>query len=99
MPVEVLLPAEEESFLVRTFSARLGFLMRPRTLACIDPKAPVAIGDLAFLVRHDGTADAALVTGDGMAPLRLQMYNPEEEVPINDERVAEVLRIGMLILP
>ena len=99
LPLYELLPAEEGSFLVRNFSTRLGFLMRPGALAGVDPKAPVAIGDLAFLVRRDGTADAALVTGDGMAPLRLKMYNPEEEIPVDDERIAEVLRIGMLILP
>jgi transcriptional regulator with XRE-family HTH domain len=99
LPVDELLPADEGSFLVRNFSTRLGFLMRPGSLACVDPKVPVAIGDLAFLVRHDGTADAALVTGDGLTPLRLKMYNPEEEIPIDDAGIAEVLRIGMLILP
>ncbi|MGH7054327.1 MAG: helix-turn-helix domain-containing protein [Stellaceae bacterium] len=99
LPLDALVPAEEGSFLVRNFSARLGFLIRPGALAGVDPKAPVASGDLAFLVRRDGTADAALVTGDGMTPLRLKMYNPEEEIPVDDERIAEVLRIGMLILP
>lgn len=99
LPLDALLPAEEGSFFVRNFSTRLGFLMRPGALAGVDPKAPVAIGDLAFLIRRDGTADAALVTGDGLGPLRLKLYNPEEEIPVDDERIAEVLRIGMLILP
>jgi transcriptional regulator with XRE-family HTH domain len=96
LAVADLLPAEEGGFVVRNFSTRLGFLMRPGSLAHVDPKTPVALGDLAFVVRRDGTADAALVTGDGMAPLRLKMYNPEEEISIDDQRVAEVLRIGML---
>ncbi|HJU19440.1 MAG TPA: helix-turn-helix transcriptional regulator [Stellaceae bacterium] len=98
LPLTALLPAAESGFLVRNFSTRLGFLMRPGSLAHVDPKAPVALGDLAFLVRRDGTADAALVTGDGLSPLRLKMYNPEEEIAADDSRIAEVLRIGMLIL-
>jgi transcriptional regulator with XRE-family HTH domain len=99
LPMNELLPAEEGGFLVRNFSTRLGFLLRPGTLAYVDPKTPAAIGDLAFLVRRDGTADAALVTGDGLAPLRLKMYNPEEEIAIDAAAIAEVLRIFMLILP
>jgi transcriptional regulator with XRE-family HTH domain len=99
LPIDELLPADAESFLVRNFSTRLGFLLRPGALAWVDPKVPVAIGDLAFLIRHDGTADAALVTGDGLTSPRLRMYNPEEEIAIDDAGIAEVLRIGMLILP
>jgi len=99
LPIGELLPVEEGSFIVRNFSTRLGFMLRPGSLACVDPKIPVAAGDLAFFVRRDGTADAALVIGDGMTPLRLKMYNPEEETAIDDGRIAEVLRIGMLIFP
>jgi transcriptional regulator with XRE-family HTH domain len=95
---EVLVPGEE-CFLVRNFSQRLGLLMRPGSLAYVDPQAPVAIGDISFIVRHDGTADAAVVIGDGMRPLPLKMYNPKEEVPIDDPTIAVVLRIGMLIFP
>jgi transcriptional regulator with XRE-family HTH domain len=98
LPAHQLLP-DEGSFLVRNFSTRLGFLMRPGALACVDPQTPAAIGDLAFLVRRDGSADAAFVTGDGIGPLRLKMYNPEEELPLDDDSIAEVLRISMLILP
>ncbi len=94
-----LLPPRKGAFLVRNFSQRLGFLLRPGALAYVDPQAPVALGDLAFLVRRDGSADAALVVGDGIGPLRFKMYNPDEEMPIDDPRIAEVLRIGMLILP
>jgi len=57
------------------------------------------MGDISFLVRRDGTADAAVVIGDGMGPLMLKMYNPQEEISIDDHSIAAVLRIGMLILP
>lgn len=89
----------EGCFLVRNFSQRLGFLLRPGALAYVDPRRPAALGDLVFLVRHDGTADAGLVVGDGIGPLRFKMYNPDEELPIDDPQIAEALRIGMLILP
>jgi transcriptional regulator with XRE-family HTH domain len=99
IPVNDLLVPGDECFLVRNFSQRLGFLMRPESLAYVDPQTPVAIGDICFLVRHDGTADAAVVIGDGMGPLVLKMYNPEEEIPIDDQRIAAVLRTRMLIWP
>jgi hypothetical protein len=38
------------------------------------------------------------VIGDGIGPLKLKMYNPEEEIPIDDQSIAAVLRIRMLIL-
>jgi transcriptional regulator with XRE-family HTH domain len=95
---ELLVPGEG-CFLVRNFSSRLGFLMRPGALAYVDPQTPVAMGDLAFLVRRDGTADAAVVIGDGLGPLSLKMYNPAEEIPTDDQSVTAVLRIGMLVLP
>jgi transcriptional regulator with XRE-family HTH domain len=97
--VNDLVQPREGAFLVRNFSQRLGFLLRPGALAYVDPQAPVGLGDLAFVVRRDGSADAALVVGDGVGPLRFKMYNPDEEVPIDDPAIAEVLRIGMLILP
>ena len=96
---EELLAADDEAFLVRNFSQRLGFLLKPGSLACVEPRAPVAMGDIAFLVRHDGTADAAVVIGAGLGPLKLKMYNPEEEIPIGDQSIAAILRIRMLILP
>jgi transcriptional regulator with XRE-family HTH domain len=94
-----LLVAGDACFLVRNFSQRLGFLMRPGALAYVDPQTPVAIGDIAFLVRRDETADAAVVIGDGLGPLILKMYNPEEEIPLDDQRIAAALRVRMLILP
>ena len=99
IPADELLAADDEAFLVRNFSQRLGFLMKPGALACVDPRTPAAIGDIGFLVRHDGTAEAAVVIGEGIGPLRLKMYNPEEEIPIDDQSIAAVLRIHMLILP
>ena len=98
IPVSALLHPVEGGFLVRNFSQRLGFLLRPGTLAYVDPKAPVAPGDLAFLLRRDHTADAALVTSDGIGPLKFKMYNPEEEIPIDDPQISGVLRIGIIVL-
>jgi flagellar motor switch protein FliG len=97
--VDELLVSREEAFLVENFSQRLAFLVKPGALASVDPLTPVAVGDIAFLLRRDGTADAAIVVGDGIGPLRLKMYNPEEEIPIDDYAIAGVLRIRMLILP
>jgi transcriptional regulator with XRE-family HTH domain len=94
-----LLRPSEMGFLVRNFSQRLGVLLRPGALAYVDPGAPAATGDIVFLTRKDGTADAAVVIGDGIGPLMLKMYNPEEQVPISDPGIASVLRVGMLILP
>jgi hypothetical protein len=84
---------------VRNFSQRLGVLLRPGALAYVDPQVPAAMGDIVFLTRKDGTADAAVVIGDGIGPLMLKMYNPEEQVPISDPSIASVLRVGMLVLP
>jgi transcriptional regulator with XRE-family HTH domain len=94
-----LLVPDEDCFLVRNFSQRLGFLMRPGSLAYVDPNSPVAMGDIVFLVRRDGTADAAVVIGDGLGPLMLRMYNPQEEIPADGPGISAVLRIRMLMLP
>jgi transcriptional regulator with XRE-family HTH domain len=99
VPIDQLLAANDDSFLVRNFSQRLGFLVKPGSLACVDPQTPVAMGDIAFLLRRDGSADAAVVIGVGIGPLKLKMYNPEEEIPIDDQSIAAVLRIRMIILP
>jgi transcriptional regulator with XRE-family HTH domain len=97
--VNDLLRPSPEGFLIRNFSQRLGVLLRPNGLAYVDPGVPAAMGDIVFLIRKDGTADAAMVIGDGIGPLMLKMYNPEEQVPISDPTIAAVLRVGMLILP
>ncbi len=99
MPLGDLLQPSESGFLVRNFSQRLGVLLRPGALAYVDPQVPAAMGDIVFLTRKDGTADAAVVIGDGIGPLMLKMYNPEEQVPISDPSIAAVFRIGMLVLP
>jgi len=99
MPLGDLLRPSEGGFLVRNFSQRLGVLLRPGALAYVDPQMPAATGDIVFLTRKDGTADAAVVIGDGIGPLMLKMYNPEEQVPISDPSIAAVLRVGMLVLP
>jgi len=73
--------------------------LRPGALAYVDPEAPAAMGDIVFLTRKDGTADAAVVVGDGIGPLMLKMYNPEEQLAISDPSITSVLRVGMLLLP
>jgi len=98
IPAQDLIP-NEGCFLVRNFSQRLGFFLRPGALAYVDPRRPVAMGDIAFLVRKDGSADAGMVIGDGIGPLMLKMYNPEEQIPLAEPDIAHVWRIGMLILP
>ncbi|HTZ36581.1 MAG TPA: hypothetical protein VMB84_11185, partial [Stellaceae bacterium] len=95
---DILRPSAS-GFLVRNFSQRLGVLLRPGALAYVDPQVPAGIGDIVFLVRQDGTADAAVVIGDGIGPLMLKMYNPEEQLPISDKGIAAVLRVGLLVLP
>jgi len=99
IPLAELLTPGKDSFLVRNFSQRLGFLLRRGALAYVDPQLPMAIGDIAFFIRRDGTADAAVVIGDGMGPLLLKMYNPAEEISVDDPNIVAVLRIGMLLLP
>jgi transcriptional regulator with XRE-family HTH domain len=99
LPLADLLRPGEEGFLIRNFSQRLGVLLRPGALAYVDPAVPAGMGDIAFVVRKDGTADAAVVIGDGIGPLMLKMYNPEEQVAIGDPGIAAVLRVGMLVLP
>lgn len=94
-----LLPATASSFLVRNFSPRLGLLLKLGALAHVDPQVPAGIGDLVYLVRQDGSADAAIIAGDGLGPLKLTMYNPEEQIPIDAAEIAAVLRIGAVILP
>jgi transcriptional regulator with XRE-family HTH domain len=98
IPRHDLLQPSDSGFLVRNFSQRLGVLVKPGALAYVDPQVPAAIGDIVFLVRKDGTADSAVVMGDGIGALLLQMYNPEEQLPISDPNIASILRVGMLIL-
>lgn len=99
VPLSGLLQPSDEGFLIRNFSQRLGVLLRPGALAYVDPQIPAAIGDLVFVVRQDDTADAAVVVGDGIGPLMLKMYNPEEQIPLGDPSIASVLRITMVMLP
>ena len=94
-----LLHPSDTGFLVRNFSQRLGVFMRPGALAYVDPQTPVSLGDLVFFVRQDNSADAALVIGDGIGPLQLKLYNPEEQVALGDPAIAAVWRVKMLIMP
>jgi transcriptional regulator with XRE-family HTH domain len=97
--IDELFEPREDCFLVRNYSNRLGFLMRAGALAYIDPAATVGVGDIVFFVRHDRSADAAVVVGDGIGPLRLKLYGPEEEIAIADPTIAQVYRVGGVIFP
>jgi transcriptional regulator with XRE-family HTH domain len=94
-----LIQAREDCFLVRNYSNRLGFMMRVGALALVDPAAAVGVGDIVFFVRRDKTADAAAVVGDGIGPMRLKMFAPEEELPMDDGMIAAVYRITGVIFP
>lgn len=94
-----LFPAREDCFLVRNYSGRLGFLMRAGALAFVDPAATVGVGDIVFFVRRDRTADAAVVVGDGIGPMRLKMFAPEEELAMDDQTIAAIYRVAGVIFP
>ncbi|MGH6980612.1 MAG: helix-turn-helix domain-containing protein, partial [Stellaceae bacterium] len=94
-----LFPTREDCFLVRNYSTRLGFLMRAGALAFVDPSATVGIGDIVFVVRRDRSADAAVVTGDGIGPTRLKMYAPEEEMAMDDKNIAAIYRVAGVVFP
>jgi transcriptional regulator with XRE-family HTH domain len=96
---EQLFPVREDCFLVRNHSNRLGFLMRAGALAFVDPAATVAVGDIVFFVRDDRTADPELVVGDGLGPMRLKMFAPEEEVTMTDPKITAVYRVAGVIFP
>jgi transcriptional regulator with XRE-family HTH domain len=98
LATQELCRADSECFFVRNFSQRLGFLLRPGSLALVDPRTPVALGDLAFIVRKDGSADVGIVIGHGIGPLVIKMYNPEEQIPLSNDHIAEVFRISILVL-
>lgn len=97
--VDELFDPREDCFLVRNYSDRLGFLMRAGALAYVDPAAPIGVGDIVFFVRSDKTADAAVVVGDGMGPMRLKMFGPEEEIATNHPVIAHIYRVGGVIFP
>ncbi len=97
--VDELFQARDDCFLVRNYSNRLGFLMRAGALAFVDPAAPVGVGDIVFFVRRDRTADAAVVIGDGIGPMRLKMFAPEEEFAMDDQNIAAVYRVAGVIFP
>lgn len=97
--IDDLFQAREDCFLVRNYSNRLGFLMRAGALAFVDPAANVGVGDIVFFVRRDHTADAAVVVGDGLGPMRLKMFAPEEELAMEDKNIAAIYRVAGVIFP
>ena len=49
-------------------------------------------------MRRDGSAEAAVVVGDGLGPLKSRMYNPDDEIAIGDRQLAAIFRICAVIL-
>jgi transcriptional regulator with XRE-family HTH domain len=94
-----LFQVREDSFLVRNYSNRLGFLMRAGALAFIDPSATAGVGDIVFFVRRDRSADAAVVVGDGIGPMRLKMFMPEEELATDNPNIVAIYRVAGVIFP
>lgn len=54
--------------------------------------------DRARKMRRDGSAEAAVVVGDGLGPLKSRMYNPDDEIAIGDRQLAAIFRICAVIL-
>jgi transcriptional regulator with XRE-family HTH domain len=96
---EELFHARDDCFLVRNYSNRLGFVMRAGALVYVDPAAPAGVGDVVFFVRRDQSADAAVIVGDGIGPMRLKMFSPEEELTLDDPNITTIYRVAGVIFP
>ena len=86
-------------FGIRAHSNRVGIALRPGSLVYVNTRRVPTVGDLVIFVRKDKRADCAVVVGDGFKDTRLRMYNPEEEIAIDDPSVAEVFRISAAVYP
>ncbi|MGB8182097.1 MAG: hypothetical protein WCF13_06995, partial [Stellaceae bacterium] len=90
----------ESWFAGRAYSNRVGIALRPGSLVYINTKRMPTVGDLVLFVRAKGKrADCAVVVGDGFKDTRLRMYNPDEEIAIDDPEVVEVFRIAAAVYP
>jgi hypothetical protein len=93
---ELLIPGKER-FLVRNFSQRLGFLLRPGALAYVDTQLPMAIGGIAFFIRHGRRCcrDRRRHGPSAIKDVQSRGKKSQSMSPI----IAAVLRTGMLLLP
>ena len=87
-------------FAARAYSNRVGIALRPGSLVYVNTKRMPTIGDLVLFVRAKGKrADCAVVVGDGFKDTRLRLYNPDEEIALDDPTIAEVFRIAAAVYP
>jgi hypothetical protein len=86
-------------FAARVHSNRVGIALRPGSLVYVNTKRVPTVGDVVLVVRKDKRADCAVVVGDGFKDTRLRMYNPDEDVAIDDPSIADVFRIAAAVYP
>ena len=86
-------------FAARAHSNRVGIALRPGSLVYVNTRRVPTVGDLVLFVRHDKRADCGVVVGDGFKDTRLRMYNPDEDIAIDDPSIAEVFRIAAAVYP
>lgn len=85
-------------FAARAYSNRVGIALRPGSLVYVNTRRMPSVGDLVLFVRAEGKrADCAVVVGDGFKEMRLRMYNPDEEIAIDDPAVTEIYRIAAAV--
>lgn len=87
-------------FAARAYSNRVGIALRPGSLVYINTRRMPSVGDLVLFVRAEGKrADCAVVVGDGFTETRLRMYNPDQEIAIDDPAITEIYRIAAAVYP
>ncbi|GEM_PF-1497231 len=100
VPVPDFCGSGEGWFAARIYSNRIGIALRPGSLAYINTRRVPTVGDLVVFVRADRKrADCAVVVGDGFKETRLRMYNPDEDIAIDDPSIAEIYRIAAAVYP
>lgn len=87
-------------FAARVYSNRVGIALRPGSLVYVNTNLVPSVGDTVLFVRRKGNrADCAVVIGDGLKETQLRMYNPDEEIAIDDPKIADVFRIAAVVFP
>jgi len=99
VPIPDFCGGGEGWFAIRSHSNRVGIALRPGSLVYVNTRRMPTVGDLVIFVRKDKRADCAVVVGDGFKDTRLRMYNPDEEIAVDNPSVAEVFRIAAAVYP
>ncbi|MGH7171034.1 MAG: helix-turn-helix domain-containing protein [Gemmataceae bacterium] len=99
VPIPDFCGSGEGWFAARAYSNRVGIALRPGALVYVNTKRVSTVGDLVLFVRKDKRADCGVVVGDGFKDTRLRMYNPDEDIAIDDPSIAEVFRIAAAVYP